>query len=124
MVTILCAPDAAVPIKCYSPDLMVHGCLGPEEPEGDLKEPLERLDALVIGPGLGRSKQAFAAVKRILMRVHEKPLVLDGDALFLLAQEPGLLREHKCVVLTPNAMEFRRLWLAAVGPDAPPFIGH
>ncbi len=44
------------------------------------------------------------------------PLVLDGDALWLLSQRwyaehPSRLRDYPKCVLTPNAMEFRRLWV-------------
>ena len=48
---------------------------------------LPRLDALVIGPGLGRNIVVLEATKRIisLAKENEMTLVLGGDALFLLA---------------------------------------
>ena len=72
---------------------------------------MERLDVLVIGPGLGRHPQVFQKVKEIITLAKDArlPLVLDGDALFLLAQIPTLIHGYPNAVLTPNAMEYARL---------------
>jgi hypothetical protein len=43
------------------------------------------------------------------------PTVVDGDGLWLLAQQPSLLVGHPACVLTPNAVEFKRLWDASGG---------
>ena len=37
------------------------------------------------------------------------PMVLDGDALFLVAREPELVRGCATCILTPNLTEYRRL---------------
>lgn len=76
---------------------------------GQLAEDLEWADAAVLGPGLGTSAQA----KEILHQVLEScmvPLVLDADALNLLAEEPKLLQSSPAdIVVTPHLGEMARL---------------
>lgn len=70
---------------------------------------LEHIDAIGIGPGMGM-KQASAELLRRLLENYKGPLVLDADALNLLAQNPDwfeLLDEN--TVLTPHLKEFERL---------------
>ena len=67
----------------------------------------ERIGALALGPGLGRDKEAKDLLERGLASGH--PLVLDADALTLLAE--GALPKFKTVpILTPHAGEFERLF--------------
>jgi ATP-dependent NAD(P)H-hydrate dehydratase len=44
-----------VPIKCYSPELIVHPILAKNKPE-DITSWFDSLHSLVVGPGLGRTK--------------------------------------------------------------------
>jgi NAD(P)H-hydrate epimerase len=74
-----------------------------------LDEALGKARALAVGPGLGRTPEAQALVKRLLAEAGV-PVVLDADALFGL--EPGSWRVP--VVITPHAGELARL----VGEDA------
>ncbi len=65
-------------------------------------------DALIVGPGLGKSAEARARLMR-LVRLS-KPMVLDADALNLLAIEkrwPGYFQAD--AVLTPHPGEMKRL---------------
>ena len=65
---------------------------------------LEKVRAVAIGPGLGRSGEARSLRDRLLGEL-EQPVVLDADGLFEL--EPGDWRAP--VVLTPHAGELARL---------------
>lgn len=80
---------------------------------------LDRLTALVIGPGLGRNVLTLSTTAHIIQAARERglPLVIDGDGLFLLKDRPELVRGYDRAVLTPNVVEFKRLW-EAVLPDA------
>ncbi len=62
--------------------------------------------AAVIGPGLGRSELARSLVKFLLPRI-ECPVVLDADALNLMAEENYPLPMY--AILTPHAGEMARL---------------
>ena len=69
----------------------------------------ERIGALVIGPGLGRDKDAEHRLLRVLG--GRSPLVLDADALTLIGASIGRIKRMRVPpVLTPHEGEFRRLF--------------
>lgn len=72
---------------------------------------LPRLHTLVIGPGLGRDAhmQLAARVAIRLARENELYVVLDADALWLVQNDPSVVKGYKRAVLTPNVVEFQRL---------------
>ncbi len=63
-------------------------------------------DVLVVGPGLSRDEDAAALVCR-LVGATTGPMVVDGDGLTALSQDPSVPRED--LVLTPHAGELSRL---------------
>lgn len=66
-------------------------------------------DVVVMGPGLGTSKTAQLMLEATLMEARV-PMVLDADALNLLARETELLkRVHTDLILTPHLGEMSRL---------------
>jgi hydroxyethylthiazole kinase-like uncharacterized protein yjeF len=68
-----------------------------------------RVGAIVIGPGLGRGPAAQAQLHQALASI--RPLVLDADALALLADDAARLRHFdRPPVLTPHEGEFVRLF--------------
>lgn len=72
----------------------------------------ERIAALLIGPGLGRSDAAGRKVRDAL--AHGHPTVIDADALWLMAETgPGALPRK--AILTPHAGEFARLFADVTG---------
>ena len=68
-------------------------------------------NTLVVGPGLGTTRAAHDALAKTLHT--DSPLVLDADALNLLAMEPGLQKKlrgtQRSVILTPHPLEAARL---------------
>jgi NAD(P)H-hydrate epimerase len=70
----------------------------------ELDEAAAKAGVVALGPGLGRTDEARALVRRLLAEL-EQPVVLDADALHEL--EPGDWRPP--VVLTPHAGELGRL---------------
>jgi NAD(P)H-hydrate epimerase len=70
---------------------------------------LGQINAVVIGPGLGQSEAAAALVLRTLQQ-EELPVIVDADALNILAGTIDLWRDFRApAVLTPHPGEFRRL---------------
>ncbi len=67
----------------------------------------KRARAVFVGPGMGRGKGAKSKVQFVLENI-ELPLVLDGDALFFLAENPDW-KLPKGSVLTPHRGEMDRL---------------
>ena len=70
---------------------------------------LENVDAVLLGPGLGRSEELTRLVQAVLLRCRA-PLVLDADGINAVAGHIDVLRGCACpVVLTPHDGEFLRL---------------
>jgi ADP-dependent NAD(P)H-hydrate dehydratase / NAD(P)H-hydrate epimerase len=68
-----------------------------------------RADAVVLGPGLGRSHGAQELARELTQRI-EVPLVIDADGLNALAGRlDELRRRHAPTLLTPHAGELARL---------------
>jgi ADP-dependent NAD(P)H-hydrate dehydratase / NAD(P)H-hydrate epimerase len=65
---------------------------------------------IACGPGLGRTRGVADFVRALLERATV-PLVLDADALTVLADEPGRLtgKEERDVIITPHPGEMARL---------------
>lgn len=68
-----------------------------------------KMDAVLIGPGLGQSKGTLAVVKAVLENVC-CPVVLDADGINLIAAHKDIVRGRTApTILTPHAGEFSRL---------------
>ena len=69
-----------------------------------------RHDVIACGPGLGRGPGVAEFVRGLLER-STVPLVLDADAITVLADDPGVLmgREERDVIITPHPGEMARL---------------
>ena len=74
-----------------------------------------RHDVIACGPGLGHGP-AVAEFVRALLDRSTVPLVLDADALTVLADDPSALvgREERSVIITPHPGEMARLVGASV----------
>lgn len=96
----------AAQISAARPELMCHGVEQPEQ----LNPLLERASVVAIGPGLGQAPWGRAMLGRVLE--SHLPLVLDADALNLLADEP---LHHDKWVLTPHPGEAARMLGCAAG---------
>lgn len=112
LVTIACRPDALAAHAARGPDaLMQRPVAEPGELDALLSDP--RLGAVVAGPALGLGEAASLHLRALLRR--PVPLVLDADALTLLARQTGRLgalgtRPGAPRVLTPHEGEFARLF--------------
>jgi len=90
------------------------GALAPQAVDQVL-ERSERVQCLVLGPGLGRSAAALEFAREVARRA-EVPLVLDADGLNAHAERLGELRARRApTVLTPHAGELGRL--LGIGSD-------
>ncbi|XP_042215939.1 ATP-dependent (S)-NAD(P)H-hydrate dehydratase-like [Homarus americanus] len=116
---IFCHRDAAVPLKSYSPELIVHPLLDANDPMSEIDEWLPRLHALVLGPGLGRRPQTFATLGHVIEAAKDRQLLLiiDADALFYLNENYDTLQGYSNAILTPNKVEFARLYRAVLKGD-------
>lgn len=74
------------------------------ETADDLKPLLERASVVAVGPGLGKSHWGRMLLNRVM--AFDMPLVVDADALNLLAEAP---HKHGRWILTPHPGEAGRL---------------
>ncbi|KAI0164756.1 H-hydrate dehydratase [Xylariaceae sp. FL1272] len=136
---VICTPGAASVIKTYSPNLMVHPLMrqtphsmsapshssaptaetDPKQVAEGIIDMLPRLHVLVIGPGLGRDRLMHETCAQVLAAARERkmPVVLDADALSIVLQSPELVMGWREIVLTPNVVEFGRLWKGLIKDD-------
>ncbi len=78
---------------------------------------LEKADSFVIGPGMGRGKDAAHFFKSCLETLPDKPVVIDADALHFLPQLDNTSGRERHLVLTPHAGEARALLESASGNE-------
>jgi hydroxyethylthiazole kinase-like uncharacterized protein yjeF len=74
-----------------------------------------RVQAWVVGPGMGTDDAARSVLAEIL--ASDLPVLVDADALTLLAEDPARVRDRTApTLLTPHDREFARFG-SDVGPD-------
>ncbi|MEV6863222.1 NAD(P)H-hydrate dehydratase [Streptosporangium subroseum] len=74
---------------------------------GEGIEEVGRVQAWVLGPGLGTDEDALAIARSVL--ASDVPVLVDADALTLVAKDRTLLRRTAPVLITPHAGELSRL---------------
>jgi ADP-dependent NAD(P)H-hydrate dehydratase / NAD(P)H-hydrate epimerase len=109
---IVAAPESvANVIRSYSPDLIVYSMRGRSISPSHLNsigKILERVNSVVIGPGIGNHPRTSAAVRSIIGLVKRSKLsmVVDADAIRSLSGHLDIIADAKAV-LTPNSGEFK-----------------
>jgi len=109
MVRFAGAPHAAEQVRSRWPEVIVT-----EAREAEVVD-VGRVQAWVVGPGLGAEPDAAATVEAVL--AQEVPVLIDADALTVCAKNPDWLRrrEHP-TLLTPHDREYARFG-TEVGDD-------
>ncbi|GAB1602559.1 ATP-dependent (S)-NAD(P)H-hydrate dehydratase-like [Argonauta hians] len=117
---VFCTSDSAPVIKSYSPELIVHPVLDKSSAVEDIGHWLPKMHSVVIGPGLGRRDALLSTVKEVLAKVIslQIPVVVDADGVYLLSQDPDVIRNYGSAILTPNVIEFAGLYQRVIGRKA------
>lgn len=100
LVSIATRKEHAISIPAARPEMMTLGI----DQVADLNTLLSRATVVAIGPGLGQSEWSLSLLSRVLDT--SVPMVVDADALNLLAQDP-VKRDNW--ILTPHPGEAARL---------------
>ena len=75
----------------------------------EILERLPKVDAVLIGPGVGQSEGTYRVVEAVLQQA-QCPVVLDADGINVVAAHMDILRKRTApTILTPHAGEFARL---------------
>lgn len=111
---VICSQNASQVIKNYSPDLIVMpllDCPDDKEFKSEMSCVMDRLHALVIGPGLGREKLLQSRARDLIIEAKTRslPLVLDADSLMLINEDSSLIKSYHKAILTPNRVELQRM---------------
>lgn len=90
------------------PDVAKKGALALRS-LGEIRALIKEHDAVVLGPGIGRHRETFELMRRLLVQL-DIPTIIDADGLNALAGHLDLIRECSApLVLTPHPGEFKRL---------------
>ena len=82
----------------------------------EILERLPKMDAVLLGPGLGQSQGVSEVVKAVLVQT-DCPVVLDADGINVMAGHINILRGRQApTILTPHDGEFARLG-GVIGED-------
>ncbi len=100
LVTVATRPEHVPVVSSSRPEIMCHQVADPDE----LDPLLEKVNMVVIGPGLGRTPWAEGLLQKVLL--SSKPKLLDADALNLLSEQPSHCDNW---ILTPHPGEAARL---------------
>ncbi len=100
-------------IRSYSPNLIVRSGKQDYICEADLpeiQELIDRVDAVVLGPGLGKDPGIVTAISGILsyLKNRNTPIVIDANAIELSKPFKNELKSIKAII-TPHANEFFEL---------------
>jgi ADP-dependent NAD(P)H-hydrate dehydratase / NAD(P)H-hydrate epimerase len=101
MVRFAGAPHAAEQVRARWPEVVVSHHEGADVVEAG------RVQAWVVGPGLGTDERAAATVQAVL--AQDVPVLVDADGLTVAAQHQQWLRDRSApTLLTPHDREFAR----------------
>lgn len=79
-----------------------------KEAAGEIKTLLPKYDVVVIGPGMGRSRENIELIIEVLK--SEKPCILDADALYFLAELIDIAKIRRApIIITPHPGEMSRI---------------
>lgn len=116
LVHIFCDHSSAIPIKCYSPDFIVHSCFDSLKEEGNYEPFIQtsnKLNSIVVGPGLSANpnlqRQAEFVIRHALENdTQVKNIVFDADSFRFLPNISSDIWKRRCI-LTPNSRELHKL---------------
>jgi len=105
---------------------------------------LSRTGVLIVGPGLGRDEFTLATTKDVIQHAKQRklPIIIDGvriklcikvikilrhslqDGLYLVTQDPDVVKGYKDAILTPNFAEYSRLCATMLQIDIKDITDH
>jgi hydroxyethylthiazole kinase-like uncharacterized protein yjeF len=106
MVRLVSAAPAVAVVRLLWPEAVIT-VTGQDIPAGEDVHAAGRVQAWVVGPGMGTDDQARDRLAAVL--ASDVPVLVDADGLTLLAAHKGLLSRGAPTLLTPHAGELGRL---------------
>ena len=106
MVRLVSAAPAVAVVRMLWPEAVIT-VTGQDIPAGDDVRAAGRVQAWVVGPGMGTDDEARERLTAVL--ASDVPVLVNADGLTLLAAHKGLLAREAPTLLTPHAGELGRL---------------
>ena len=106
MVRLVSAAPAVAVVRLLWPEAVIT-VTGQDIPAGEDVHAAGRVQAWVVGPGMGTDDQARERLATVL--ASDVPVLVDADGLTVLAAHKGLLSRDAPTLLTPHAGELGRL---------------
>jgi len=103
--SVLCPEAVVIPIKDSKNGYFAK--LDKEEYELVIDK-INNMDVMCIGPGMQMSEGSKKIVKKLITSI-KRPMVIDADALNIIAEDPRVLKKVKNCVITPHPGEMARL---------------
>lgn len=109
LVRILTPEENRVIIQTALPEAILNTYSAKKAEPEIIKEAVDWADVVLIGPGIGTGEASEGLLKQV-MKSASVPMVLDADALNLVAKDVNVLRKpHTEMVITPHLGEMSRL---------------
>ena len=122
---VFCHKESAIPIKTYSPELIVHPGFDLSTNDILLKKTerwFKSMNSILIGPGMGREpdiEKIFTIFSRSISEFKNIPLIYDADGVWfwvnINAQNKldttilDQINSNKKLIMTPNFTEFEKM---------------
>jgi hydroxyethylthiazole kinase-like uncharacterized protein yjeF len=106
MVRLVSAAPAVAAVRLLWPESVIT-VTGQDIPAGEDVRAAGRVQAWIVGPGMGTDDEALERLTAVL--ASDVPVLVDADGLTLLAAHKGLLSRDAPTLLTPHAGELGRL---------------
>ena len=122
---VFCHTEAAIPIKSYSPELIVHPAFNTFSNYALInktKRWFKSMNSVLIGPGLGReedTEKIFVHFSEIISQFENIPLVYDADGVWFWVkinleknnqkESINKINSNSNLIMTPNFTEFEKM---------------
>ena len=122
---VFCHKESAIPIKSYSPELIVHPGFDISSNDVLLKKTerwFKSMNSILIGPGMGRDpdiEKIFIRFSKFISEFKNIPLVYDADGVWFWVNintksefDKNILEQinsNEKLIMTPNFTEFEKM---------------
>lgn len=110
LVTVITHPEHAPLINITRPEIMSNGLdIDNNDHIEKFKSLLQKASVIIVGPGLGTSKWSLRVFNYVMTCKLNKPIIIDADALNILAGNSDIYNIGNNCILTPHPGEAARL---------------
>ena len=122
---VFCHKESSIPIKSYSPELIVHPGFDDSSNQNLLKKTerwFKSMNSILVGPGMGREKdieKIFVRFSKNISGFKNIPLIYDADGVGFWGDinfnndidknDLEIINSNEKLIMTPNFTEFEKM---------------